>query len=123
MAKKETGAKGGSELGRYITKKVELAEEADVATVFMNVLRPGSANVRLFHRSLPSGSGSNLDDIAFIEATPTEAIPSNDSTFNEVRYDIDPTGSFGIIQFKIVLTSTISSTPPRVKDFRAICAT
>ena len=119
----ETGAKGGSELARYITKKVELAEEADVATIFMNVLRPGSANVRLFHRSLPSGSGSNLDDIAFIEATPTEAIPSNDSTFNEVRYDIDPTGSFGIIQFKIVLTSTISSTPPRVKDFRAICAT
>ena len=119
----ETASKGGTELARYITKKVELAEEADVATIFMNVNRPGGSNVRLFHRTLPGGSSGNLEDTAFVEATPVETIPTNDTAFAEVRYDIDPAGSFGSIQFKIVMTSTISSTPPRVRDFRAICAT
>ena len=119
----ETGAKGGSELARYITKKVELKEEADIATIFMDVNKPGSADVRLFFRALPGGSASNLDDVDFIEASPVDSIPVNESSFEEVRYNIDPGGSFGTIQFKIVLRSTVSSTPPRIKDFRAICAT
>ena len=119
----ETGAKGGSELARYITKKVELKEEADIATIFMDVNKPGSADVRLFFRALPGGSASNLDDVDFIEASPVDSIPVNESSFEEVRYNIDPGGSFGTIQFKIVMRSTVSSTPPRIKDFRAICAT
>ena len=119
----EEVSKGGSELARYITKKVELNEEADTATVFMDVNKPGSSDVRLFFRSLPGGSSENLDDVPFAEASPADSIPVNESSFSEVRYNIDPAGSFGSIQFKIVLRSTISSTPPRVKDFRAICAT
>ena len=119
----ELGATGGSELTRYITKKVELNEEADTATIFMNVNRPGGSNVRLFFRTLEGGDSGDINDVAFSEASPTESIPVNETEFNEVRYDIDPTGSFGSIQFKIVMTSTVSSTPPRVSDFRAICAT
>ena len=38
-------------------------------------------------------------------------------------YSIDPTGSFGSMAFKIVLRSQNSSTPPTVKDLRAIAAT
>jgi hypothetical protein len=114
---------GGGELTRYITKKVELNEEADTATVFMNVNRPGSSNVDLYYRVLEGGSSSDITDVAFVEAPPVESIPVNERSFSEVRYDIDPTGSFGTIQFKIVLRSTVSSTPPKIKDFRAICAT
>ena len=118
---------GGAELARYITKKIELNEEADTATVFLNVNRPASSNVDLYYRFLEGGSSTDINDIAFIEATPTEDIPVNESSFSEVRYDIDETvlsnASFGTIQFKIVLRSTVSSTPPKVKDFRAICAT
>jgi hypothetical protein len=118
---------GGAELARYITKRIELNEEADTATVFLNVNRPASSNVDLYYRFLEGGSSTDINDIAFIEATPTEDIPVNESSFSEVRYDIDETvlsnASFGTIQFKIVLRSTVSSTPPKVKDFRAICAT
>ena len=114
---------GGGELTRYITKKVELNEEADTATVFMNVNRPGSSNVDLYYRVLEGGSSSDITDVAFVEAPPVESIPVNERSFSEVRYDIDPAGSFGTIQFKIVLRSTVSSTPPKIKDFRAICAT
>ena len=87
------------------------------------VNRPGGSNVRLFFRTLEGGDSGDINDVAFSEASPTESIPVNETEFNEVRYDIDPTGSFGSIQFKIVMTSTVSSTPPRVSDFRAICAT
>ena len=119
----ETSASGGSELTRYITKKVELNEEADIITVFMNVNRPASSNVDLYYRVLEGGSSLDITDVAFIEATPTESIPVNERSFAEVRYDIDPTGSFGSVQFKIVLRSSVSSTPPKIRDFRAICAT
>jgi hypothetical protein len=123
----EAVTSGGAELTRYITKKVELNEEADTATVFMNVNRPGSSNVDLYYRFLEGGSSADISDVAFIAATPAESIPVNENSYSEVRYDIDETvlsnASFGTIQFKIVLRSTVSSTPPKVKDFRAICAT
>ena len=119
----EAVASGGAELTRYITKKVELNEEADTATVFLNAQRPGSSNIDLYFRTLEGGSSADINDVAFVAATPTESIPINERAYSEVRYDIDPTGSFGTIQFKIVLRSTVSSTPPKIKDFRAICAT
>jgi hypothetical protein len=126
----ETTATGGAELARYITKRVELNEEADSATVFLNVLRPGASNVDLYYRTLEGGSSANINDVAFTAATPAESIPVNESSFSEVRYDLTESvltaaniGSFGTIQFKIVLRSTSTSNPPLIKDFRAICAT
>ena len=126
----ETTATGGAELARYITKRVELNEEADSATVFLNVLRPGASNVDLYYRTLEGGSSADINDVAFTAATPSESIPVNESSFSEVRYDLTESvltaaniGSFGTIQFKIVLRSTSTSNPPLIKDFRAICAT
>lgn len=116
--------RGGSELARYITKTVELAEEADIATVYIDVNRPSQSNILLYYRALPAGTGKDINDEAFVLAAPTTGeVPFNSLGFTEVRYDIDPTGTFGKIQFKIVMQSTNSAQPPRVKDFRAICAT
>ena len=120
----ETSATGGAELCRYITKKVELNEQADIATVFVNALKPGAGDIDLYYRV--TQGGEDISGVDWIEATSVNPIPSNSSEFSEVRYDIDPLGagaSFGAIQFKIVLKSTISSLPPLVKDFRAICST
>ena len=128
----ETTARGGAELCRYITKKVELNEEADTATVFLNVNRPASSNVDLYYRVLEGGDTADLNDKAFIQATPTATIPVNENGFSEVKYDISESvlgaltpaiGSFGTIQFKIVLRSTSTSKVPKIRDFRAICAT
>ena len=120
----EEANRGGTELARYITKPVELAEEADVVTVFMDINRPSKSNVLLYFRALPAGSGKDINDEAFTLATPTAgAVPFNSLGFTEVQYEIDPAGTYGKIQFKIVMQSTNSAQPPRVKDFRAICAT
>ena len=123
----ENVASGGAELSKYITKKVELNEEADSATVFLNVNRPAASNVDLYFRVLEGGSNADISDVAFTAATPVESIPVNENSFTEVRYDLTESvlsnKSFGTIQFKIVLRSTSTSNVPKIKDFRAICAT
>lgn len=123
----ETDARGGTELCRYITRKVELAEEADSFTVFFDANKPGAGDIKLFYRILEGGDAADINDKDFIEATPTDPIPVNEGGFSEVRYDVIESTlsnkSFSTIQFKIVLMSTNSSLVPRIKDFRAICAT
>lgn len=119
----EEVVRGGPNVCKYITKKVELAEEADIATVYLGAQKPGFATIDLYYRALPSSSSSQIGDIAWVYQAPTTTIPSSTRGFSEVKYEIDPAGSFGQIQFKIVLKSTNSSQPPRLKDFRAICAT
>ena len=126
----ETTATGGTELSRYITKKVELNEEADSITAFLNVNRPAASNIDFYFRTLEGGSSSDINDVAFTLATPVEAIPVNENGFSEVRYELNEAaltsaniGSFATVQFKIVLRSSSTSNVPKIKDFRAICAT
>jgi hypothetical protein len=121
----ELSPTGGNQLARYITKKVELAEEADKIDVFLNINRPRSANVDLYWRVIEGGSSTDITTVAWQPGYPNEAISVNDnpSVFKEVQYEIDPPGSFGTMQFKIVMRSSNSATVPLVKDFRAIAST
>ena len=129
-------ASGGDAVARYITKRVDLSDEADVIKAFLSVNLPTAASVRLYYRVL-QGDGTvrvggvdynELNDVPFTEASPVDVITFNDNPgiFAEAEYDIDPLGanvSFGTMQFKIVLNSTNSSRVPLLKDFRAIAAT
>ena len=117
-------ARGGSELARYITRKIQLQEEADVFNVFLNAHKPTGSDILLYYRALGQNSKTSIFDQPFILAAPTVgSVPFNDTGFDEVEYSIDPAGTFGVIQFKIVLVSNSSSNIPKVKDFRAICST
>lgn len=121
----ETAAYGGSELCKYITKKIDLAEEADVINVYLSANRPSGSSIDFYFKTVPSGTDVDFNSIAWIAATPVDAIPTNDDNgvYSETKYAIDPTGSFGSMAFKIILRSKNSATPPTVKDFRAIAAT
>ncbi len=116
---------GGGEISKYITKKIELAEQADIATVFVNVLKPGGSDVELYFRAVDGDT--DINTVAFDQVPPVGgSIPFNETAFQEAQFDIDPFGlgsSYSAIQFKLVLKGTNSSQPPLVKDFRAICAT
>ncbi len=121
----ETNAYGGSELCKYITKKIDLAEEADVIDLYMSANRPSGTNIDLYYKTMPAGTDDDFDQLDWIYALPAEDIPTDDSgdIYKEVKYSLDPTGSFGSMAFKIILRSQNSSTPPTIKDFRAIAAT
>ena len=116
---------GGGEISKYITKKIELAEQADIATVFVNILKPGGSDVELHFRAV--NGDTDITTVAFDKVSPVGGIiPFNATQFQEVQFDVDPFGinaSYSAIQFKLVLKGTNSSQPPLVKDFRAICAT
>ncbi len=121
----ETSPTGGSELAKYITRRVDLNEEADIITVLLNTNRPSAAFIDLYYKTAGAGEDADLNSINWIKANPDTAIGSNDNptVFDEVRYSIDPPESFSTMVFKIVLRSNNSSQVPRVKDFRAIAAT
>ena len=129
----ELSATGGNQLARYLTKKVELAEEADKIDVFLNVNRPRSSNVDLYFRVVEGGSSTDISTVAWQVASPVESIAINDNpnVYKEIQYSIDPGAgtytaspdTFGTMQFKIVLRSSNSATVPQVKDFRAIAST
>ena len=124
----ELSPTGGNQLARYLTKKIELAEEADKIDIYLNVNKPRSANVDLYWRVVEGGSATDIETVAWsntiVSQDPT-VIPINDNpgVFKEIHYSIDPPGSFGTMQFKIVMRSSNSSTVPQVKDFRAIAST
>ncbi len=120
----ETNAYGGSELCKYITKKIDLAEEADVIDLYLSVNRPSGSNIDVYYKTSPAGSDVDFNSLQWQTANPVASIPINNSdVYSEVQYNIDPTGSFGSLAFKIILRSNNSSTPPTVKDLRAIAAT
>ena len=120
----ETNAYGGSELCKYITKKIDLAEEADVIDVYLSANRPSGSSIDFYYKTLASGSDVDFNSLNWIAASPADDLPTdNGGVYSEAKYSIDPTGSFGSMAFKIILRSQNSSTPPTIKDFRAIAAT
>ena len=121
----ETNAYGGSELCKYITKRIDLAEEADVIDVFISANRPSGSNIDLYYKVLGSGLDIDFAGLDWIAATPANDIPTNDNAgiYTEAKFSIDPTGSFGSLAFKMILRSQNSATPPTIKDFRAVAAT
>ena len=126
----DTSATGTSNVAKYVTKKIELADEADVINVYLNGNRPSSSNIDLYYKAVPAGSDLDFDLQPWIRdthatVTISNPLPINDGgQYSEVSYAIDPAiGKFGSFAFKIVLRTTSSSNVPTCKDFRAIAST
>jgi hypothetical protein len=120
----ETNAYGGSELCKYITKRVNLASEAQVIDLYLSANRPAGSNIDVYYRTVESGTDVNFNEIDWTLALPENVIPTNDNNnvYTESKYEITPSTAFGSMAFKIILRSKNSSRPPTVKDFRAIAA-
>ena len=121
----DTVSSGTSNANRYVTKRVDLNNEADILDVYINANKPSGSNIDLYFKVLAAGDDSDFDQVAWIAAAPDDLIVTNDAgSYNEVHYSIDPTiGKFGSFAFKIVLRSSNTSNVPTIKDFRAVAAT
>ena len=120
----ETTATGGSEQAKYITKEIDLNDEATVIRALLNVNTPSGSAVDLYYKVIGAGSDDSMDDLSWTYVAPDSAAPANNyGQFEEIEYNITPADNFGSMMFKIVLRATNSSRVPRVKDFRAIAAT
>ena len=123
----ETNAASGNATARYISKKVFLNDPADKLNVYLGVSQPEGSRVRLYARfddEIASPQVLDLRDATWTELSSSrisEVSSLGDNTpFQEVEYEIDPTNDFTQFQLKIVMTSSDAAQVPVVTDLRAI---
>ena len=126
----ETVANGTSSAAKYITRKIELTNEADLLDIYLGVNRPSNSNIDLYYKCQASGQDVNFDTLPWIQDTdvatvtkPTIAV-NDGEVYSEAHYAVNPAiGKFSTFAIKIVLRSTNSSNVPTCTDLRAIATT
>jgi len=124
-----TSGTGGTAVSKYLTRKIDLAEEADLLDIYLGINRPTGSNIDVYYRAQESGSDANFNAMPWVLASSDVAIPINDAeVYTDVHYAIDPVVNsvgykFGAFGVKIVFRSSNSSNVPTCTDLRAIATT
>ena len=142
----ESVSTGGNAQARYITRKVTLADgqDAEDLKVYLTAYKPSTSDIDVYYKIVNSEDSDTFDEAVWTLMTKETASSVNSDSerkrdFKEFVYTIPSsklTGPGGEVQYtnsqsitftgykyfaiKIVLSSTQSSNPPRVKDMRAI---
>ena len=123
----ETNAASGNATARYISKKIFLNDPADKLNVYLGVSQPEGSRVRLYARfddEIASPQVLDLRDATWTELSSSRISDlsslGDNTPFQEVEYEIDPTNDFTQFQLKIVMTSGDAAQVPSVTDLRAI---
>ena len=129
-----TEPEGDNNAAIYITRKASLAQAATALKVFFSANRDTDSEIKVLYKILRSDDASDFDELGyrFFNDTGDPDTATNPSLgrddFQEYLYTagvtddglgdaLDPFIAFSI---KIVMQSTNSAEPPRIKDFRAI---
>ena len=133
-----TEPEGDNNVAIYITRKASLAQSATALKVFFSANRDTDSEILVMYKILRSDDASDFDELGWRFFNDTASIPGLPDTdtnpslgrddFQEYLYTagvtddgigdaLDPFISFSI---KIVMQSTNSAEPPRLKDFRAM---
>lgn len=141
----ETG-NGGNAKARYISRQVTLADgqDAEDLKVFLSAYKPSTATIKVYARYLHAEDSDDFNDRGWVELTQSTSstIVSDDTNTldaKEYEYTIPSanlTGDNGEVQYtnsegvtftgykyfavKVVLLSTNTAKPPRLRDLRAI---
>jgi hypothetical protein len=122
----DTAKSGGSSPAKYITRPIQLANEATAIDVRISAYIPGTSEVEMYFRLSNADDSRNLKDTIWTpfntDGSPDKAVaPSDDDeTFREYQYSAKDLAKFTSFQIKLVMKGTVSSYPPRVKDLRGI---
>ena len=122
----ETTNTGGSAPAKYITKPVLLTNESTALDVRLTASVQSTSAVKVFYRTTNVDDVRKLGDVAWrafnTDGTADVAVdPSrDDNDFKEQKFTVSGLEPFSAFSLKIVLTGTISSYPPLIKDMRGI---
>ena len=120
----ETDALNGSAACKHITRPVTLEEPAVGLKILFAANRPTPASFSVYYKT--GTSDDNLDDIAYTLIAESTANPADDDGTTFRQYEFLPGGTEGTLnqftkfQVKVVMQSTNSSKPPKIKDLRVI---
>jgi len=129
-----TEPEGDNNVAIYITRKVSLAQPATALKVFFSANRDSAAEIKVLYKILRSDDASDFDEIGWRyfndDGSPDEVTNASlgREDFQEYLFTSGVTDdgignaldSFISFAIKIVMQSTNSAEPPRIKDFRAI---
>ena len=128
---------GGNALAKYITKPINLADGFDASNinVTVDINKPGSTDVKVYYRTLPSGEVTPITDENWVEMRLENVVPSSINNFDFKEHRFFPPnafGNFGIpndnpistrfntFQIKIVMLSDQKQFSPKLRDLRII---
>ena len=122
----ETTNTGGSSPAKYITRPITLENEATALDIRLSAAVRSTSAVKMFYRTTSVDDVRKLGDVAWrafntdgsADSSPEPS--KNDNDFKEFKFSQSDLEPFSAFSLKIVLTGTISSYPPLIKDMRGI---
>jgi hypothetical protein len=118
----EDGLGPGQSVARYITRKVDLNDPADLLNIYISTNRPtADSNIKVYVK-LGFDTSTPFDLVPWVELNPTTpvSINSDATVYSESEYVINPNDDFISFQVKIVMLSNNIFDIPTIRDFRAI---
>ncbi len=122
----DTANTGTSSAAVYLTNSINLENTSTSLDVRLSQNVRSSSNVKVYFRVSGPDEVRNIEDLNWVPfnsdgSEDTTVTPAeDDTTFKEYKYSASDIHDFTSFQIKIVLTGTVSSYPPIVKDMRAI---
>lgn len=114
---------GNSEgIARYITKDISLSAQSNGVQVRFSANIQSPADVRVYYKTLPIESTGSLSDQQWVEMTVDTNVSkaNNSTTYNKYVYTAYDLPLFKAFKTKVLMTSTDSTKPPLIKEYRAI---
>ena len=106
----------------YITRLARLVRESRSLRLDFQLTRPPQAEVRIYYKTLNTGTGDNPDDIGWnLMATPLQydSSPSEEILWKDYYYEVSGL-NFNAFQIKVVMRSSNQARIPIMADLRAI---
>lgn len=119
----ETAATGGSALAKYITRRINLAQDSQALRIMFTANQPSGSDIEVYFRTQESSSDVDFGTLGYTQATLDAAVPTSDdpTVFRDYSFTINNISPvFTTFQVKVVLKSQQSTKIPRVRNFRAI---
>ena len=122
----DTTNEGTTSAASYLTRPVVLDNTSTALDIRLTANVRTSSNILVYFRTSAADEARDINDISWTPfnsdgSEDTTIIPAEDDfTFREYKYSASNLNGFEAFQIKIVMTGTISSYPPKIRDMRGI---
>ena len=122
----DTTNEGTTSVASYLTRPVVLDNTSTALDIRLTANVRTSSEIKVFFRTSAADEVRDINDISWTAfnsdgSEDTTVIPAeNDVDFKEYKYTASSLNGFEAFQIKIIMTGTISSYPPKIRDMRGI---
>jgi len=122
----ETTTNGGSAAAKYMTKPIVLENNSTALDIRLSANVRSSSAIKMYYRVTGAEDVRLLGDVAWRafndDGSPDSSVTPalDDVTFREHKFSVSGLPAFTAFALKVVMTGTVSSYPPILKDMRGI---